>query len=172
MQAQSRMVVYPRGQVEELAIGGYAEITSIAGVADQIPEAAGVVEALPNVDGVVSNYNGVDSGLPALGLVATLVNTLSGTVEAVLGSLPVVNEVLPTLPVGTGVLTSGRAPGTVELVDSTLSGIPATIDSGPPLPLLGDLHGTAGNLPLIGELLAATHVAMFSLIPDLLVVVS
>lgn len=157
-----------------LEIGGFVEVTSVAGVVDQIPEVAGVVEALPNLDGVVSNYKAVDSGLPAIGLVATLVNTLSGTVEAVLGSLPVVNQVLPTLPVGTGVLTSGQAPATVDLLDSTLSGIPATIDSGsfPPLPVVGDLNGTIGNLPLLGDLLAATHGAIFSLFPDLVVVVS
>jgi hypothetical protein len=158
----------------ELAIGGYTEVTSVAGVVDQIPEVAGLVESLPNLDGVVSNRNAVDSGLPALGLVAILVNTLTGSVEAVLGSLPVVNQVLPTLPVGMGVVSSGRAPATVDLLDGTLSSIPATIDSGsfPPLPLVGDLNGAVGDLPLIGELLAATHGAIFSLIPDLLVVVS
>jgi hypothetical protein len=162
-------------QDRELEVGGYVEVPSVAGVINQIPEVGGLTEALPNVDGIVSSYNAPDSGLPAIGLVQTLLDTVTGTVEAVLGTLPVVNQVLPGLPVGTGILGSpGQAPASVDLLDSTLASVPATVESvsGPALPVVGDLNDTVGSLPLIGELLAATQGAVFSLLPGLAVVVS
>ena len=162
-------------QDRELEVGGYVELPSVAGVVNQIPEVGGLTEALPNVDGVVSSYNAPDSGLPALGLVQTLLDTVTGTVEAVLGTLPVVNQVLPALPVGTGILgSSSQAPDSLEVLDGTLAGVPAAVESVSvsALPVVGGLNGAAGSLPLIDELLAATQGAVLSLLPGLAIVVS
>lgn len=115
----------------------------------------------------------MDSGLPVLRLVGTLLNSLTGTVDAVLASLPVVDQVVPGLPVVGGIdipSSAASAPG-MELIDGTLGEVPGTVSSLSSVPVAADLPSTTRNLPLLDDLMRTARVALYGLIPDLALVV-
>lgn len=132
-----------------------------------------MVSGLPAVDGIISSDNAADSELPLLGLAGTLLNSLTGTVDAVLASLPVVNRAVPGLPVVGGLeipSSAASAPG-LDLIDGTLSGVPGTVSSLSSVPVVGDLSSTTRNLPLVDDLLRTARVALYGLVPDLALIV-
>jgi hypothetical protein len=159
---------------EIFAVNPVVEVPSIDGLASQLPLVDDLTESLPNLDGITANSTTADTGLPVLSLVGTLLNSLTGTVEATLGSLPVVGHVVPALPVGgvVGLPTSSpdALPG-LDIVDETLSNLPSTVGSVSHVAGAGSLGYTAQQLPLVEELLATARGAIYSLLPGLELIV-
>lgn len=156
-----------------VALNPFVELPSVDGVASQVPVVDDLTSSLPPVDGITGSGNAVDSGLPLLGLVGTLLNSLTGTVDAVMASLPVVNRAVPGLPVAGGVeipSSSASAPG-VDLIDGTLGGVPGTVSSALNVPVVGDLSSVTRDLPLVDDLLRTAQVALYGLVPDLVLIV-
>ncbi len=156
-----------------VALNPYVELPSVEGVTSQLPVVDGLTSGLPAVDGITSSGGADDSGLPLLGLVGTLLNSLTGTVDAVMASLPVVNRAVPGLPVVGGVelpTSSASAPG-VDLIDGTLGAVPGTISSVSKVPGVGDLSSVTGDLPLVDDLLRTARIALYGLVPDLALIV-
>jgi hypothetical protein len=160
---------------DAVAVNPVVELPSVEGVTSQLPVVDGIASGLPGVDGITSsNAGAIDSDLPVLGLAGTLLNSVSGTVEAVLASLPVVGGVVP----GLGVLpevgipdASASAPG-LQTISGALDNVPAAGSLVPSLPLVGDLRTTTNNLPLVNDLLRTAQGAVEALLPGLALVVA
>ncbi|HYN99016.1 MAG TPA: hypothetical protein VEU28_05025 [Actinomycetota bacterium] len=145
----------------------YVELPSVGGVASQLPVVDELSASLPVADGVTTTTGEVDSGLPVLGLVGTLLNSVTGTVNAVLGSLPVVGGAVPGLPLeGEFVIptVSDASPG-LELIDGTLGSLPETISSVPSG--ANDVSSLTNGVPLVDDLLRTAQGAVAGLLPSL-----
>lgn len=157
-----------------VAVNPVLELPSVGGITTQLPLVDDLASGVPGIVGITSNNAGaVDAGLPVLGLLGTLVNSLTGSVEAVVASLPVAGGVLPGLPVAGGVnipRSSASAPG-LEAVSRALNNLPDATSVVPSLPLVGELNGTARNLPLVDELLRSARGAIGALLPAVVVAV-
>jgi hypothetical protein len=177
-QASSNVVVDAIALVETpdeiLAVNPVLELPSVDGVASQLPLVDDLTETLPNLDGITASSTSADSGLPVLSLAGTLLNSLTGTVETVLATLPVANRVVPSLPVGGVVGLPTRSPEAIpglDLVDQTLSSLPGTVGSVSSGSGVGNLGSTARQLPLVDELLRTARVAIYSVLPDVELIV-
>lgn len=160
---------------DAVAVNPVVELPSVGGVASQVSVVDELASGLPGIDGVTSsNAGAIDSGLPVLGLAGTLLNSVSGTVDAVLASLPVVGGVVPGLDVLPEVgipAESASAPG-LQAISGALDNVPATGSLVPSLPLVGDLNATTNNLPLVNDLLRTAQGAVEALLPGLALVVA
>lgn len=159
-----------------VAVNPVVELPSLQGNTSQLPVVDDLASSVPGIDGITStNAGAVDSNLPVLGLVGTLLNSLTGTVEAVLASLPLVGGVLPEeLPLVPEVAVpdaSASAPGLQE-VSGALDDVPNAASVVPSLPLVGDLSATVNDLPLVNDLLRTAQGAVEALIPGLELIVT
>lgn len=157
----------------EIVVNPIIELPSVSSAVSEVPVVSDVAASLPSVEGVVSNSSS-PTELPAVGLVGTLLNSLTGTVDGVLASLPVLNQVLPGLPVGAGALgvpASASSAIALDPVTDTLTGVTATVGS-VTAPVEQIAGSVTSGLPLANELLRTAEAAIFSLVPGLLVVVS
>lgn len=160
---------------DAVAVNPAVSLPSVQGITSQLPGTEGLSSGVPGIDGITSNNAGaVDSDLPVLGLVGTLLNTVTGSVEAVLSSLPVAGRVLPPeLPLVPEVeipSASASAPG-LQAVSGALDSVPNPASLVPSLPLVGDLNATTYDLSLVNDLLRTAQGAVEALIPGLALVV-
>ncbi|HEX2150265.1 MAG TPA: hypothetical protein VHI31_08865 [Actinomycetota bacterium] len=151
-----------------VGLNPYVELPSVGGIASQLPVVDELSASIPVADGVTTTTGEVDSGLPVLGLVGTLLNSVTGTVNAVLGSLPVVGGAVPGLPLeGEFVIptVADSSPG-LELIDGTLSSLPETISS---VQSSGadDVGSLTNGVPLVDDLLRTAQGAVAGLLPSL-----
>jgi hypothetical protein len=154
-----------------VAVNPVVELPSVQGITSQLPVVDDLASIVPGVDGITSTNRGaIDSDLPVLGLVGTLLNSVTGTVQAVLGSLPVVGGVLPEqLPLVPEVgipAASASAPG-LKAISGPLENVPNAASIIPSLPLVGDLDATTHDLPLVNDLLRTAQGAVEALLPGL-----
>jgi hypothetical protein len=154
-----------------VAVNPVVELPSVQGITSQLPVVDDLASIVPGVDGITSTNRGaIDSDLPVLGLVGTLLNSVTGTVQAVLASLPVVGGVLPEqLPLVPEVgipAASASAPG-LKAISGPLENVPNAASIIPSLPLVGDLNATTHDLPLVNDLLRTAQGAVEALLPGL-----
>lgn len=155
------------------AVNPVVEVPGVGGIVSQVPAVAELTGGLPNIDGVVSNYGSPGAGVPVVGLAGALLSSLTGTVDAVLASVPVVNRLVPAVPVVGEIALPATSPASVpglDLVSQTLDTVPNTVTSVAYPAGLG-LTRTVDSLPLAGELLRSAQGAVFALVPGLLVIV-
>lgn len=156
---------------QQVAVNPYLVLPTAEGVA-QVAGADELTESLPDVDGIVSNSTSGGSGLPAVSLLGILLSSATGTVDAGLASLPVVNRLAPAVPAMAQIALpypAADAPG-LDLVADTLYSVPSTVAS-VALPAGGNVSGAVESLPLAGELLRTAQGAVYALVPGLLVIV-
>lgn len=161
---------------DAVAVNPVVELPSVQGITSQLPVVEDLATIVPGVDGITSTNSGaIDSDLPVLGLVGTLLNSVTGTVQAVLASLPVVGgvlpEELPLLPQVGIPAASASAPG-LQAISGTLESVPNAASIVPSLPLVGDLSATTHSLPLVNDLLRTAQGAVEALLPGLELIVT
>lgn len=162
-------------QEKVVGVETVVELPSVGGITSELPVVEDLASSLPGIDGVTSTNSGaIDSDLPVLGLVGTLLNSVGGTVQAVLGSLPVVGGVIPEIPLVPEVgipAASASAPG-LQAISGTLENVPNAASIIPSLPLVGELSATAHDLPLVNDLLRTAQGAVEALLPGLELIVT
>lgn len=152
---------------DEVVLGTYHELPTVAAVAAQLPVVGDSVTSLPNVDGIVSNSGSAVSPIPVTGLVATLLNTVLGSVGSVTNMLPPAGVLIDSVPLEADILIPAEPSANLGTVSTALGNVSAITNQTTHIVPTGVVTGTLQSIPLADELLRTASDAIFGLLPGI-----